>query len=281
MDVLANAATYVGFVLALGAGTFARFAYPAAPPSVRRTLAWGVAIGASLVAIGAVLDVTAVLERVTRGRYDAEVLLQYLSTTRHGQASALRVVLALVAIAWGLRTLVGRAHVDRAAFGAFALAWLASAAWVGHSGAMGLGGAIASLLHLVAVVAWVGVLSWLAWLPVWPDGAQLARAVTWVGRVGLAAVSVLTVTGVVMARLHLDPPSAIASSSYGAALIAKLALVAAVVAIAALNRFRRVPAFARGDRGPLLRSVRLESALLAAVVLATAVLATRPPVHGP
>lgn len=280
MDIVAKGATYLGFVLALGAGVFARFPYPAAPPNVRRTLAWGIAVGAVLVAFGAALDVVAVLDRVTRGRFDLDLLLQYVGSTRHGQASALRAALALVAVTWGVRTL-GRAPFDRFAFAAFTLAWLASAAWVGHSGAMGVGGAIASLLHLIAVVAWVGVLIWLAWLPIWPDGAQLARTVTWVGRVGLGAVAVLAVTGFVMARLHLDPLSAITTSAYGAALIAKLVLVAAVLLTAAVNRFRRVPAFARGERGPLLRSVRLESALLAAVVLATAVLATRPPVHGP
>ena len=279
MDIAAKTATYLGFVLALGAGLFARFPYPSAPPGVRRALAWGIAVGAVLVSVGAAIDVVAVLDRVTRGRFDIGLLPQYLSATRHGQANALRVALALVAMAWGLRTL-GRAPFDRVAFGTFALLWLASAAWVGHSGATGIGGAVASLLHLIAVVAWVGVLIWLAWLPIWPGDAHLARAVTWVGRAGLAAVVVLAITGTAMARLHLDPLSTISTSAYGTALIAKLVLVIAVLATAAVNRFRRVPAFTRGERGPLLRSVRLESALLAAVVLATAVLATRPPVHG-
>lgn len=280
MDILAKTATYAGFVLALGAGVFARFVYPTPPRIARRALAWGIAVGAVLVAVGAVLDVTAVLERVARGRADLDLVQNYAAATQHGRASALRVALALGAAAWGLRAL-GPRGVDRVAYGAFALAWLTTAAWVGHSGAMGFGGAMASLAHFTAVVAWVGALVWLAWLPVWPGGADLARAVAWVGRVGLVAVVVLAATGTGMARLHLEPLSAISSSAYGAALLAKLALVGAAVATAALNRFRRVPAFERGDRGALLRSVRLESGLLAAVVLATAVLATRTPVHGP
>lgn len=280
MDVLAKTATYAGFVLALGAGVFVRYAYPDPPPGVRRALAWGVAVGATLVAIGAALDVATVLDRVARGRVDLDLVRSYATATQHGRASALRIALALAAAAWSLRAL-GPRSVDRVAYAAFALAWLTSAAWVGHSGAMGLGGAMASLGHLTAVVAWVGVLVWLAWLPVWTDGVHLANAVAWVGRVGLVAVVVLAASGFAMARLHLEPLSAIASSAYGAALIAKLALVAAVVATAAVNRLRRVPAFHRGERGALLRAVRLESALLAAVVLATAVLATRTPVHGP
>ena len=247
---------------------------------MRSALAWGIAVGATLVTVGAALDIVAVLDRITDGRFDVDVLLQDVGSTQHGQASALRAALALVAIAWSLRVLA-RPSIDRIAFAGFALLWLATAAWVGHSGAMGLGGAVASLLHFIAVVAWVGVLVWLAWLPVWPDGPHLARAVTWVGRVGLVAVAVLAVTGVAMARLHLHSAAALATSDYGTALIAKLVLVLAVVATAAVDRFKRAPAFTRGERGPLLRMVRVESILLAAVVLATAVLATRPPVHGP
>ena len=280
MDILAKAATYVGFVLALGAGTFARFAFPEPPAAVRRALAWGIAVGALLVAAGAVLDVAAVLDRVARGRVDLELIRSYATATQHGRASTVRIGIAVVAATWGLRAL-GPRGADRLAYGVLALVWLGTAAWVGHSGAMGAAGAAASLAHLVAVVAWAGVLLWLAWLPVWSDGPGVARAVAWVGRVGLIAVVVLAATGVAMARLHLEPLAAISSSAYGAALIAKLVLVVAVVATAAANRFRRVPAFRRGARGPLLRAVRLESLLLAAVVLATAVLATRTPVHGP
>jgi putative copper export protein len=280
MDILAKGATYAGLVLALGAGVFARFAFPEPPPGVRRALAWGIAVGAVLVAVGAVLDVAAVLDRIARGRVDGDLVWSYVTATQHGRASALRVGLACVAAGWGLRAF-GPRGADRALYATFALAWLTTAAWVGHSGAMGWGGAMASLAHLTAVVAWVGVLVWLAWLPVWSDGPDLARAVAWVGRVGLGAVVVLAATGAAMARLHLEPLSAIVDSAYGAALIAKLVLVAGAVATAAVNRLRRVPAFERGERGPLLRSVRLESALLAAVVLATAVLATRTPVHVP
>jgi len=291
MDIVAKAATYFGFALALGAGVFQRFAYPVPPPAARRALGWGLVLGGLLVAVGAVLDVAAVLDRVARGRVDADLVRSYLTATRHGRASLVRIGLALAVLGWGAWQALtvarpqraGHHGTDAAAHGAFivfGLAWLATAAWVGHSGAMGMGGALASLAHLVAVVAWAGALTWLVWLPVWPDGSRLAAAVTYVGRVGLAAVAVLAVSGLAMARLHLDPPSAIVSSAYGWALIAKLVLFAAVLSTAAVNRWRRVPRFVRGQRGPLLRAVRVESALLAAVVVATAVLATRAPVHG-
>lgn len=293
MDIVAKAATYFGFALALGASVFSRFVFPDPPAAARRALAWGPAVGALLVVVGAVMDVAAVLVRVARVPVDADLVRSYVSVTLHGRASLLRVGLAVVAGMWGgirIRTAAAngrtsRAHrscvfVERGAFVAFGLAWLATAAWVGHSGAMGLGGAIASLAHLTAVVAWAGALAWLAWLPVWPDGARLGAAVDYVGRVGVVSVIVLAASGTAMARLHLHPLAAIVSSSYGWALLAKLALVAAVVATAAVNRWRRVPAFARGERGGLWRAVRLESALLAAVIVATSVLATRPPMHG-
>ncbi len=282
MDVVAKAATYLGLTLALGAGVFVRWAYPRAlAPTFRRRLVVGVVVGATLVIAGGVLDVLVLLERVTRGRSDLQLVLDYLVSTRHGQATLVRSSLALVIAAWGVRRL-GPPRFDRLLYVLVAGAWLGSVAVAGHSGAMGIGTALVSLVHLVAVAVWAGSLGWLALLPVWHEPRFVEQGVRWVGRVGMLAVFALAASGVVMTGLHLhDPVSNLTSSGYGQALLVKLGLVALVIGAAALNRYVFVPAFARGASARLRGMVRIEVGLLALVLVSTAVLATRSPVHAP
>ena len=93
----------------------------------------------------------------------------------------------------------------------------------------------------------------------------------------LAMGMLMAALGVVMAALELKPLTLLWTSPYGLALLAKLAIVAVVYAVGALNAFRLKPqlgseAAARG----LSRSARWELALAALVLVATAVLVGMP-----
>jgi putative copper export protein len=279
---MASGAILSGAVLLLGAGVFARWVGPPhLPPAARRLLVAGALLGGVLVVVGSLGDVAALLTRIARRGVDLPLYLDYLAGTRHGRAAAARVSLTVVLAAWSLRP-GRRTAIANAAYAAAALALLVSIARVSHSGSEGVAGLFADLGHLVATVAWAGSVLYLAWLPVWSDRAPLVATVERLGRLGLASVAVLALTGTAMATLHLYGVAALTRTDYGLALLAKLALVAVVVGIAALNRFALVPLLQRRhDAMPLRRAVRIESLLLVAVLAATAVLTTREPASHP
>jgi putative copper export protein len=279
---MASGAILSGAVLLLGAGVFARWVGPPhLPPAARRLLVAGALLGGVLVVVGSLGDVGALLTRIARRSVDLPLYLDYLTGTRHGRAAAVRVALAVVLAAWSLRP-ARRAAIANAAYAAAALTLLATIAWISHSGSEGTAGLAADLGHLVGTVTWAGSVLYLAWLPVWSDRVPLLATVERLGRLGLASVAVLAVTGTAMATLHLYGVSALTRTAYGLALMTKLALVAVVVGIAALNRFALVPLLQRRhDATPLRRAVRIESLLLVAVLVATAVLTTREPARHP
>lgn len=299
MDVLAKALTFVGFVLMLGGGVLALWVPLPLGLAQRRRLTLGAALGALMVALGALLDVWGVVLRFTLGEAPWGFFELYVSGTRHGGLSAGRALIALMLAAtlalWGWRAAPAppsaapappatappaRLGVRRALFLVGASLLLASAAAVGHSGAMGLGGALASFAHYGAVVVWAGALLAMVLLGARLSEGRLVEAVRFLSRVGPPMVALLAISGVAMARLHLNPASAIVGSDYGAALLLKLALVALTLLSAAYNRWVRLPRLASGGSDAAMRrALRFEAALLLAVLLATALLATRPPVH--
>ncbi len=281
MDIAVTAAVLIGTVLLLGSGIARRwFAVDAG--HYERTLLWsGAALGAALIVVGSLGEITAVVTRILRGRFELGMVIDYLASTRHGQAVVLRCVAALPLAIWAVRP-AGRWRGERFAFGAAGVALLATISAVSHSGSMGVAGLVTDLAHLIATVGWAGALAGLAALPVWSPGPRLRGYVRGVSRLGLAAVIVLAVSGTYMATLHLYGVEALRTSPYGRALSVKLLLVGIVLILAGANRWLFVPLLERSDRSaPLRRSVRIETALLALVLIATAVVTTREPAHAP
>lgn len=88
-----------------------------------------------------------------------------------------------------------------------------------------------------------------------------------------AALALVAVSGLVLARSQLASLGALVSTAYGRALSAKLALVAVVVAIGTYNHLRLVPAVVRDDDAVawrrLGRTAAVEGAVIAAGVLVT------------
>jgi copper transport protein len=141
------------------------------------------------------------------------------------------------------------------------------------------GGAGLGLLvvHLAAAAVWVGAL-WHVVTVAWRwrgHRAAAHRVLAEYGRLALALLLLVTVTGTVSAIVALPRASALVTSGYGRLLVAKIALVVAVVGCALAARWRvRLSSPLRPDgavAGPG-RAARAERLLLAGVLAVTAVL---------
>lgn len=140
-------------------------------------------------------------------------------------------------------------------------------------------GVLAALLclHLLAVAFWMAALAPLFRLASATDAAQAGTVLARFGRIGMLFVPLLVAAGLGLAWLLLGGAEAMFTTAYGQLLLGKLGLVTALLALAALNKLRLVPALARGDaraRRRLRLSIVAEALLMAAVLLWTAALTT-------
>ncbi|HVZ14817.1 MAG TPA: copper homeostasis membrane protein CopD [Bauldia sp.] len=199
--------------------------------------------------------------------FNPSVMGDVLTTTTVGQAwggEAAGIVLLLTALAWP----------GRIAFVAIAAAIaLASAALTGHAtmedGALGLAHRLNDALHLLAAGAWLGGL---VPLMLSLGAGQTDGTVDVLRRFSTAGhwiVGLVVATGIANTWLILGQPPADWSSPYQLLLSLKLALVAAMVALALTNRYALMPRVA-ATRGMLtaIRRGALIELLLGAVVIA-------------
>jgi copper transport protein len=124
----------------------------------------------------------------------------------------------------------------------------------------------AVFLHVTAVTFWIGALIPLALALRRGDGAvALARFAAAVP----LAVALLVLAGITLATIQVAKPEALWTTSYGRVLLAKLACVAVLLVLAALNRWRHTAGATAGDT----RAVRrLFAAILLEFGLAMAIL---------
>ena len=175
---------------------------------------------------------------------------------------------------------------------------LASLAWTGHGSVgermPGWGHLGADILHLIASSAWVGALVGLILLVSRPvariDREHLDlthRALHGFGAVGTIVVATIVVTGLINSwfMVGIGNLATLATTLYGQLLLAKLALFAVMLALAALNRFRLTPSFERsiaaadhrGALGTLRRSLAAETACVTVILALVAWLGTLAP----
>lgn len=206
-----------------------------------------------LLSFGGMAVLTAAMQGVGVLAIDAGMFLAMVQGTDTGTAWLVRMASLLVAIAatfWLGRKPTLAASILVAA-GAAALATLV---WTGHAGATE--GAIGWLhrasdaLHMIAAAIWFGAIAAFLLLlrpgaP--PDTARLAfaaRSLDQFARVGTLCVLVIAATGLVNGQIVIgaDHIARSAQSPYGQLLIAKLLFFTAMLALAAINRWRLTPA---------------------------------------
>jgi copper transport protein len=86
--------------------------------------------------------------------------------------------------------------------------------------------------------------------------------------------------GLIIAVLQVGSVRGLIDTTYGLILLAKLALVAVLVALAAINKLRLTPSLARGEADAamaLRRTIAAEIGLALSILVATAALSTTPP----
>jgi putative copper resistance protein D len=218
----------------------------------------------------------ALLDPAALGRVLFETQLGLVWLARHGLLLLLagflvtRIDMSRRPDWWAMRTQV-------LALSVMALGLLAAS---GHAIAIepGTGQAIAvALVHLLATGIWVGGLPALAALlrAAAQDGSVDARAYGALAarrfsHAAVLSVIVLAATGVWNALGHIGSIPALVGTPYGRMLLLKLALLAAILALATRARFRLLPALLRGMDAALgsLRRMALAEAGLAAGILA-------------
>lgn len=146
---------------------------------------------------------------------------------------------------------------------------------------------VTDALHLSAAAVWLGGLVGLVLTLASLGGRarDTARLVSRFSAVAAGLLVALAVSGVLMAWRILGSWSGLVETTYGRLLLVKLAIAVVVVAVAAWNRLRLVPAVAaggtheRGRAAALLvrRAVAVEAALLVALLGVTGFLTGRPP----
>lgn len=202
----------------------------------------------------------------------------------HAWTARLMALLASIACALLLRRWPGLQSVALTLAGAVALA---TVAWAGH-GAMdedtrGLIHLFIDISHLLAAGAWVGslvafVLLGRAARADAASAALLSRSALAFAHLGTLIVATLVITGAGNYWLIAGMPSiAAALTPYGMVLAAKLLMFAAMLGMAARNRYRLAPALATalgtGDQPAALHALRrsLRSELFVAIIVLLAV----------
>lgn len=240
---------------------------------------------------------TASMAGVTLGQVDRATLNAMLFETSMGTAWQVRVVALLAALLTA--ALLGGARrgwwvgvVALASGGA-----LDTLAWTGHGaaseGAMGDFHVAADLVHLLVAGAWVGALAALIALvskrgETTEDYLRLThRTLQGFSVVGTVIVALIVVSGLVNSWMlvGLNNIGSAFATLYGQLLLLKLVLFAAMLGLAAVNRFRLTPAFeqalAEGETkaalGSLRRSLAIEAALAVAILALVAWLGTLQP----
>ncbi|MFI4914727.1 MAG: copper homeostasis membrane protein CopD [Steroidobacterales bacterium] len=314
MLVAARLLQFVAVLLLFGSPLFCLYglergasqsSVPAQPPWQRRALLLAAAV-ALLGAFAWVMAETASVSAEPGDAFSPAALWTILSATRFGRACLARIALLALSIVATLCVARPKAlWIVQVILGGTATA---SFAWTGH-GASGVGaggvsapGAVhllGDLLHLLAAGIWIGALVPLAALLQYsirsgaPAQAQAAQfGLRRFSSLGVGVVAALVLSGAINSWFLIGPSHwrSIFTSGYGIALLVKLGLFGAMLGLAALNRYRRVPALriALGAQDPIppaLRALRAtvlaETALALLVLVAVSLLGTlAPPISG-
>ena len=301
--LLARSIHLLSSILLVGGAATLLLAGPSDRPTARRWEAWILRLGAVCVLIAlasalvAVAAQTALLEGRASAALDPSALARFLLHTQGGNVWLVRAGLLFLLGAFLAARLEIRDHLDwRAARGEVALLGLLALGLIGaagHAAAVEPGTALAiavDVLHLAAAGVWAGGLLPLALLlraAAREDGADARPYAVLTARrfsrTALVVVLVLTATGSWSTWLQVGGVPALLGTTHGRLLAAKLAVFAAMLALALLNR-RLIPRLSdeavkigRPAMQRLSRLVSGEAALAVLVVAIVAAMSVTPP----
>jgi copper transport protein len=265
------------------------------------TIVFAVMAAASLVAVPVYLDAATAVDSL-RSVFDVGALVPLFRVTAFGRAYVdLEICMALFCTAAAIALWVDRPEREHrslaeifALMGALAAAAsaLAVPGLAGHAGQTAPRGLALTFdwLHLTSASLWlgglVGLLVLWASLPAGRRVAGLSVCVPRFSNVALVSVLTLLASGVGATILHIPVWNALWTTSYGVAILVKVGLLAAAMALGAINLLRTKPrlvaARERSELGDaasrlLRRTVSAETLLVVAAVFAAATLSSLPP----
>jgi putative copper resistance protein D len=301
--VAARLAQFTGAIALFGSSLFFVYGLPANGPGAASGWRWprpallGAALALLLAAGVALCAQTAIMSGAAVDALRPDAVASVITDSQFGLGTAGRFGLGVLS---GLVLVLARPSralwLATSALGAIAIA---SFAWTGH-GAAGDGvwsgiHLASDVLHLLAAGVWLGalaVLSILVLLPAAPHRQEgfrpLHGALKGFSGIGSATVAVLLATGLVNSWVLVGPAHAVemVRSPYGLLLLAKIALFAAMLGLAAANRLWLTPrlgaaidgrASTRDATANLRLSVLLETSIGAVVLVLVSVLGTLAP----
>ncbi len=200
------------------------------------------------------------------------------ATTRGIAAIAASAGAAAIAIG----ALCSASRTTNALLAAGAALSIASFALTGHSAATEPRAVAATLVlsHVLGATFWAGSLVGLLACLRRESGTAPATALSRFSDLGVVAVLALMTAGVAFAAMQLESIADLVASDYGRWIVVKSALLAGLLAVAAWNRLRLLPALERGDAqaaGRLRRTIGAEIVLMVGAVAAAAILSQTPP----
>jgi putative copper export protein len=240
-------------------------------------LAWGLLVALAVAGVG---ELSSYAARASGGALNAELFSQALLDSRVGAVWLGRIGLALlVAASITAAARSGHAWPWWAATGTSAVL-LTTLTGLSHAAATGLPlPLLADWTHAAAAAVWMGGLLGFAVALFSAPLRGLApdlqakvreRSVRRFSSVATAAVAVLACTGLYAAVLHVPSPQALVATSYGRALLVKLALLTLLLAVGASNLLLR-------GRGPFGRLLVIELILALGLFATTGFLTSMPP----
>ena len=268
---------YAGAVVLMGSPLFFLYALPAPPP-------WGrplVAGAGALLALAALLSIPAQAGALTGSLAEGlkpEALTAVATGMDLGKAALVRALAAALAVVLVLSLEPSRGSwILAAGLGATATA---SLAWMGHGaateGPAGLVHLASDIVHSWAAAIWVGALVAFLLLLLAPARtagatAALHRALQGFSGVGAGCVAVLVLTGLMNSAILVgwEAIAGLWTTPYGRLLSLKVALFAAMLGLAAANRYRFTPALASALEAPLAAQGAALGALRRSVVAET------------
>ena len=235
---------FAGLALAVGVPALALLCWPGgwASDRLRRLAGWG----------AAAVAVSALLSFLLQGPYSAgsglgsvldPSLLSATGSSVAGWTLLARAVLA-GALVLALRPVWRRgtppSPAETVGAGLLVLGLVVATAAIGHPVAgpwPGLAVVVATV-HAAGMAVWLGGLAGLLAVVLRPTtpGEELAEVLTPWSRLAFGAVVALVVTGTVQAVREVESPTALFATTYGWVLIAKLILVAVLLAAAGVSR---------------------------------------------
>lgn len=303
--VLARLLHCAAMTTLFGASLFSLYAYADGEPATlgnwQRPLLLWTAVAAVLSGLFWFVFSAASMAGSLSDLADADALWTVVRDTGFGIVWTGRMLLAvIIVVVTAIHRFLPTPLARKLASPILAAMLLASLAGVGHTqideGWAGFVHVLSDTAHLLAAGAWLGGLIPLAYILARPsdtssDLATIEEVLLRFSGMGYVAVATLVGTGLINSWFLVGSVSNLVGTSYGQTLLAKLALFAAMVALAAANRFWLVPAISNVRRGAsdhsstvwlrrLRNHVLGEQFLGALILLVVSVLGTMQPAIG-